>query len=98
MKLELAYHDDGKGKYQSHEVRFFENGEDTTIPEKGIYGIDITYASGYGETKEEAFNNFKESFQALMQVYKEFEEKLIASTVDDMPFVEVDCLGKKVER
>ena len=48
--IKLAHYDDGKQKYQSHEVYL----KDTDFyHEVGVYNHNIFDAIGYGETKEE---------------------------------------------
>lgn len=70
----LEHIDDGKEKWQSHLVRIKD--EDFTCVEAGVYSGDPFDIEGYGETKEEAFKDFKAKFKYLMDKWKEFERKL----------------------
>lgn len=72
----LKYHNDGKERYQSHE--FYESDFN-----------DI--ATGYGETKEQAFENFKHNVKVHienLQYYFDTELKIEHA-------IKVDCLGNQ---
>lgn len=36
---------------------------------------------GYGETKEDAYENFKEKFKKLMFIWKDFEKNLLENKI-----------------
>ena len=76
----LVHHDDGKEKWQSHEVYL-------KYPEGEFVGMKFE-GRGYGETLEEAFEQFKEEAQAL--------STLVLETDALWPPIEVDCLGEEV--
>ena len=74
----LVHHNDGKGKWQSHEVShtFFEN-----VP------------TGYGETYEEAYEEFKKHLGEYIQKAQSIYENL-----DNEVAQEIDCLGKAINK
>ncbi len=57
--LELTHYNDGKRKHQSHEIRFSDQLE-KIFNNGSISGHDLGSIVGYGETKEEAIENFQE--------------------------------------
>lgn len=83
----LVHHDDGKGKWQSHEVYL-------QYPEFSECLMKFE-GRGYGETLEEAFKDFREQYQKALK-----EAEALATMVLDTdalwPPTEVDCLGKEV--
>ena len=56
----LTHCNDGKEKWQSHEIEF--NEDNFADYKRMIFGLDPTSITGYGSTKEEAFKDFKEKF------------------------------------
>lgn len=54
----LKYHNDGKGKSQSHEV----------------YESDFDVLPGYGATKKQAFLNFKHNVEVYIENLKLYHE------------------------
>lgn len=59
MSMCLAHCNDRKEKTQSHEVTILKN--KTYFAGIGIYGYDLSDIHGYGNTQEEALQDFKES-------------------------------------
>lgn len=70
----LEHINDGKGKWQSHVVRIKD--EDSTFVEAGVYSGDPFDIEGYGETKEEALEDFETKFKYLIGKWKKFEKDL----------------------
>ena len=73
--IEMCHHDDGKQKYQSHEIH---------IREHGFYNAEANVSTlnpfdlyGYGETKEEAIEDFINKFKCVMKELKLLEITLI---------------------
>ena len=89
----LMHYDDGKEKSQLHEI---------TIREYDFYNADVNVWShnpfdicGYGETKEEAIEDFKKKFGYIMRELKAFEMMLLDTDVITDNIIEVDCEGKR---
>lgn len=88
--LELTHYNDGKEKWQSHEV---------SMADKTDFGLeDFDFASiyGYGETYEEALEEFKRAFDEKLKRLKDFE-KMLFETEALVP-IEVDCFKKEIKR
>ena len=87
--LRLYHYNDRKEKSQSHEVnirdpRFYN-------AEYGIFSYDDPYdVIGYGETKEEALEDFKQKFKHVMNEWKAFEKMLFETDVIENDIVEPD--------
>ena len=92
--LELAHYNDGKEKYQSHEISLKE--EYFYNQKYSLFSYNIFDATGYGSTEQEAIEDFKEKFAYLLAEYKAFA-KLLESDVLIGSIVEIDCVGKKIK-
>lgn len=82
----MTHHDDGKEKYESHEVSM-RNSTDY-----GLCSInfDIT---GYGATKEEAYDEFRKKLHEKFDTLSAFVDAIDAGKpLIDM--IEVDCMCK----
>lgn len=79
--MKLTHNDDGKERCQSHTVGM-DFGE-----------FDIYTVEGYGETREEAFDNFMIRFNELMSELKDFEKDLHNNPI----MIKVDCTGEPLE-
>ena len=90
--IKLAHYDDGKHKWQSHEVFLKDNG----INYNGLYSHDIFEARGYGETKEEALNDLKNKLNFLFDELKILEAKLFETNELENNIIEVDCFDKEI--
>ena len=87
MVVILKYHNDGKEKWQSHEV----------------YDDDFDLVDrGYGSTKKEAFANYKDNikkyadkvslyFATNLGGYNDFYTKEVINNL-----INVDCFGKQI--
>lgn len=85
----LTHNDDGKGKWQSHNVSFHEE-------------LDrFPYVDGYGFTKEEAFEDFKKNLNERLAKFTDFCNKVNAFQFDaeSNPIVmyEVDWAGRLLD-
>ena len=92
--IEITHYDDGKKKSQSHEI---------TIREYDFYNTEVDVFShnpfdiiGYGETKEEAVEDFKRKFRYVVAELKAFEAMLLYTDTVADKIVEVDCMGKAI--
>lgn len=93
--IEVVHYDDGRQKWQSHEVYLRE--DNLYNKEYDVFSHNPFDITGYGATKEEAFEDFIRKFTCLMAEWRGFE-KILGETdymFDNM--VEVDCCGKKVK-
>ena len=70
--MKLQYYNDGKEKFQSHEISLVE---DNFYNKEYDNPFDIV---GYGATKEEAIEDFKKKFVFVMAELKSFENKLLS--------------------
>ena len=96
QKIKLAHYDDGKQKYQSHEVSIFDD-VDEYCTETGTFGIhDLAAIVGYGESKEQARKDFIAKFNSAFEQLKVFHRKLNSSN-EYIEEVEVDYTGSVVE-
>lgn len=93
--IELTHYDDGKKKFQSHEV---------SIKEQYFYNAkyDVTSHNvfdliGYGKTKEEALEDYKKKFGYVMNELRAFEQMLFETDVLENSMVEVDARGNEIK-
>ena len=94
--IEMTYHNDGKEKFQSHEISIREN-DFFSNAEMDVWSHDPFDIVGYGATKEEAIEDFKNKFKYIMKELKAFEEMLLNTDVITNNIIEVDCVGKPVK-
>ena len=92
--LELGHHDDGKGRWQSHEISLIE--DEFYNGDIDVYSHNPFDIYGYGETKEEALRDFMKKFKYIMDEWTSFEMMLFESDFITDNIVEVDCFGKKI--
>lgn len=92
--IEMTHYDDGKEKYQSHEVSIREH--DFYNAEANVWSHNPFDTYGYGATKEEAIEDFKNKFRYVMRELKAFEMMLLDTDVIANSIVEVDCIGKEI--
>ena len=78
---EIAINDDGKGKWQSFTASLFNKDD-----------IDFSFIQGYGETEQEAIDEFKKNFA------EQFDKLLtiISDLNGNYKTVRVDWQGKKL--
>ena len=93
--IEMTYHNDHKEKWQSHEVSIREH--DFYNAEANLYSHDPFDIIGYGATKEEAIEDFKNKFRYIMREWKAFEMMLLDTDVITDGIIKVDCMGKEIK-
>ena len=93
--IEMTYHDDGKEKWQSHEISIRE--QDFYNTETDVWSHNPFNITGYGATKEEAIEDFKNKFKYVMRELKAFEMMLLDTDVITNNIVVVDCFGKPIK-
>ena len=94
--MKLAHYDDGKQKYQSHEI-FLKEDDDFYCKKFNLFSHDISDIRGYGETKEEALEDCKNKLDWLFEEYKALEKMIYESDVLENSMIEVDCFGKELQ-
>lgn len=92
----LIHHDDGKQKWKSHEVGIAE--KDFYNHEYDIFSHNFMDLTGYGETRNEALEDFKRKFQYLLNEWNAFAKLLLDSDIVENEMIEVDCFGKPIEK
>lgn len=95
--MELTYYNDHKEKDESYRVDIMED-ETWVCKEPYVYTHNPLEICGYGATKEEALNNFIIKFEYVMAEWKAFEQLLLESDVLTNNIIEVDCLGKRIDK
>ena len=75
--MKLQYYNDGKEKFQSHEISIVE--DNFYNKEYDILSYNPFDIVGYGATKEEATEDFKKKFVFVMAELKSFENKLLST-------------------
>ena len=91
MVMKIAHYNDGKEKWQSHSCFLFNDADK-------YFNFDLTSIHGYGETQEEAIENLKKELDYYFRELHALEKMLYETDVLDNDVVEVDCLGRKIER
>lgn len=95
--MNLTHNDDGKQRWQSHEVCIAEE-KDFHNHEYGIFSHNFMDLAGYGETKNEALEDFKRKFQYLLDEWNAFAKLLLDSDVAENEMIEVDGFGVPIEK
>ena len=95
--IEMTYHNDGKEKYQSHEISIREKDFSFYNAEFDVWSHNPFNVTGYGATKEEAIEDFKKKFQYIMKELQAFETMLLDTDVITDGIIEVDCVGKPIK-
>lgn len=93
--IEMIYNNDHKAKWQSHQISIREN--DFYNAEADMWSHDPFNITGYGATKEEAIEDFKNKFRYIMREWKAFEMMLLDTDVITDGIIEVDCVGKPIK-
>ena len=57
--------------------------------------MDLT---GYGETKEQAMEDFKRKFRYLLDEWNAFAKRLLDSDIAENEMIEVDCFGEPIDK
>ena len=93
--IRLTHYNDGKEKSQSHEIDL----DDTPFydAEHDVYTHDFFEIVGYGETIEEALEDFKKKFYYVMVEWRAVEKMLLETDVLENGMVDVDCFGNEIK-
>lgn len=95
MMIKLAHNDDYKQKWQSHTISAYDNGFHNS--DLSIYNYDLSEINGYGATKEEALEDFKNKFQFVFNELESFKKLLFESDKLLDNIIEVDYKGDPIE-
>lgn len=93
--IEMIYHKDHKEKWQSHEISIREH--DFYNAEADLFSHDPFDITGYGATKEEAIEDFKNKFKYIMREWKAFEMMLLDTDHITDGIIEVDCFRNPIK-
>lgn len=93
--IEMTYHNDHKERWQSHEISIREH--DFYNAESDVWSHNPFDITGYGATKEEAIEDFKNKFKYVMRELKAFEMMLLDTDVITSSIIKVDCFGKDIK-
>ena len=63
----------------------------------GIYSMDISFIRGYGETKEEALEDFRRKLKYLLNQYRKLEELLDSEDLEKK-LIQVNVYGEEVKK
>ena len=96
--IQLTHYDDGKGKYQSHEVSLKVPHGVNNKKLNSYIEYDFSEITGYGETKEEALNDFMKKFNYMLNEWQEFANMLNDTNVVTDNMLEVDCVGHEIKK
>lgn len=88
--IQLVHNDDGKQKYQSHEVYCKE--ADFYFADKDLYSRNPFEVVGYGATKNEALQEFIRKMDWVMKEWQDFCKSLN----ENLEIREVDCMGNYI--
>ena len=88
----LVHHDDGKQKYQSHEVYCKE--ESFYSAGKDLFSRNPFEITGYGSTKDEALQDFIRKMDWVVNEWEAFRKLLIETPYYDDNIEEVDVMGQ----
>lgn len=94
--MNLTHNDDGRQGWQSHEVGIAE--KDFHNHEYDIFSHNFMDLAGYGETKNEALEDFKRKFQYLLDEWNAFAKLLLDSDVAENEMIDVDGFGVPIEK
>lgn len=93
--IEMIYHNDHKEKWQSHEISIREH--DFYNAEADLFSHDPFDITGYGATKEEAIEDFKNKFKYIMREWKAFEMMLLDTDHITDGIIEVNCFRNPIK-
>lgn len=93
--IKMTYNDDHKERWRSHTIGLRE--DYFYDAETGVYSHNPLDVEGYGATKEEAMEDFKNKFEYVMKELKAFEAMLFDTDVITNNIIEVDCFGKPIK-
>ena len=88
--LKLAHYNDGKEKWQSHEIEVIEFPAPPYYnPDHDVTSLNFFDLTGYGSTKEEALDDFKRKFNYVFEQWKAFDRMLFETDVIGNDIAEV---------
>ena len=90
--IQLTHYDDGKSKYQSHEVSLNVPHGVNNKELHSYVEYDFSEITGYGETKEEALHDFMNKFNYMLDEWQAFAHMLNETNVITDNMLEVDCV------
>lgn len=85
--IKMTHNDDHKERDFSHTISIRDD-----YPSRNPFDV-----GGYGATKEEAIEDFKNKFEYVMKELKAFETMLFDTDVITDSIIEVDCMGKEIK-
>lgn len=88
--IEMTYYNDYKEKRQSYEISIREH--DFYNAEADLYSHNPFDIIGYGATKEEAIEDFKNKFKYVMREWKAFEIMLFDTDVIIDSIIKIDYM------
>lgn len=94
--LRLSHYNDNKEKSQSHEIILQDN-RPFYNAKYDVFSLNPFDITGYGYTKEEALENFKQKFTYVMREWHAFEKMLFETDIIEDSVLDVDYFGKAVK-
>lgn len=95
--IQLIYHNDHKEKFNSYEVHITEPHK-CYNRELDVWSHNPFDVYGYGGTKEEAIEKFKNNLSFVIKELQAFETMLRDTNVITDNIIEVDCFGKEIKK
>ena len=87
--LKLTHYNDGKEKWQSHEIEVIEFPTPPYYnPDHDVTSLNFFDLTGYGSTKEEALDDFKRKFSYILEQWKAFDKMLFETNIIENDIVE----------
>ena len=96
--IQLTHYNDGKEKHQSHEVSLKVPHGINSKRFNAYIEYDFSEITGYGETKEEALNDFMNKFNYMLDEWQAFANMLNDTNVITDNILEVDCTEHEIKK
>lgn len=88
--LKLTHYNDGKEKWQSHEIEVIEfHAQPHYDPDHDVTSLNFFDLTGHGSTKEEALDDFKRKFSYILEQWKAFDRMLFETDAIENDIAEV---------
>lgn len=88
--LKLTHYNDGKEKWQSHEIEVIEfHAQPYYDTDHDVTSLNFFDLTGYGSTKEEALDDFKRKFSYILEQWKAFNRMLFETNIIENDIAEV---------
>lgn len=88
--LKLTHYNDGKEKWQSHEIEVIEFPRQPYYdPDHDVTSLNFFDLTGYGSTKEDALDDFKRKFNYVFEQWEAFNKMLFETNIIENDIVEV---------